>query len=162
MCSADPLPDVYRQIGRQQVDGLPAAGGLAGEIQTVVVGAADGVGAQVTAVAAAAPAFGVHAGAAAATDDVGDAVIVAQLLRAGKAPDGVGVGRQLLLRQGTLRLTAGGSGGVGRACRRITGSRPSRGSSRISTSGRVLMASWKAACFCMPLENRRMGLFLGS
>ena len=26
----------------------------------------------------------------------------------------------------------------------------------------VLMARWKAACFCMPLENRRMGLFMGS
>ena len=42
-------------------------------------------------------------------------------------------------------------------CRRITGSRPSTGSSRISSSGRQQMASQKAACFCMPLENRRMG-----
>ena len=42
-------------------------------------------------------------------------------------------------------------------CRRITGSRPSTGSSRMSTSGRQEMASQKAACFCMPLEKRRMG-----
>ena len=42
-------------------------------------------------------------------------------------------------------------------CRRITGSRPSTGSSRISTWGRQEMASQKAACFCMPLENRRTG-----
>ena len=45
-------------------------------------------------------------------------------------------------------------------CRRITGSRPSTGSSRMSTSGGRRMASQKAVCFCMPLEKRRMGLAL--
>ena len=45
-------------------------------------------------------------------------------------------------------------------CRRITGSRPSTGSSRITTSGHWDMASQKAACFCIPLLSLRMGCFL--
>ena len=44
-------------------------------------------------------------------------------------------------------------------CRRITGSRPSTGSSSTSTSGMQLMVSQKAACFCMPLLIRRRGCF---
>ena len=45
------------------------------------------------------------------------------------------------------------------ACRRMTGSSPSTGSSRISTSGRMHIASQKAACFCMPFDRRRIGRF---
>ena len=43
--------------------------------------------------------------------------------------------------------------------RRITGSRPSTGSSRTSTSGLQHRASRKADCFCIPLDSRRMGSF---
>ena len=46
-------------------------------------------------------------------------------------------------------------------CRRITGSRPSTGSSSTRMSGRQHRASQKADCFCMPLESRRMGCFSG-
>ena len=46
-------------------------------------------------------------------------------------------------------------------CRRITGSSPSTGSSRMRYLGRQHMVSQKAACFCMPLLMRRMGLFSG-
>ena len=45
--------------------------------------------------------------------------------------------------------------------RRITGSRPSTGSSSTSTWGWQHRASQKADCFCMPLESRRMGCFSG-
>ena len=40
-------------------------------------------------------------------------------------------------------------------CRRITGSRPSTGSSRMRYSGIQHMVSQKAACFCIPLLMRR-------
>lgn len=43
--------------------------------------------------------------------------------------------------------------------RRMTGSSPSTGSSRISSSGRIEMASQKAACLSMPREKRRIGCF---
>ena len=41
-------------------------------------------------------------------------------------------------------------------CRRITGSSPSTGSSRMRYLGRQHMVSQKAACFCIPLLRRRM------
>ena len=41
--------------------------------------------------------------------------------------------------------------------RRMTGSSPSTGSSRIMSSGRMEMASQKAACLSIPREKRRMG-----
>ena len=45
--------------------------------------------------------------------------------------------------------------------RRITGSSPSTGSSRIRYLGRQDMASQKAACFCIPLLMRRIRAFSG-
>ena len=44
-------------------------------------------------------------------------------------------------------------------CRRITGSKPSTGSSSTSTLGWQHRASQKADCFCIPLDRRRMGWF---
>ena len=46
-------------------------------------------------------------------------------------------------------------------CRRITGSSPSTGSSRMRYLGRQHMVSQKAACFCIPLLSRRITDFSG-
>ena len=42
-------------------------------------------------------------------------------------------------------------------CRRMTGSNPSTGSSRMRYFGRQHIVSQKAACFCIPLLMCRMG-----
>ena len=44
-------------------------------------------------------------------------------------------------------------------CLRITGSRPSTGSSKIISSGFAQIASQKATCFCIPFDRRRILLF---